>query len=62
MAPYSRKRANPFSACRLVMAAVRVVCSWLEQLRMIVEWSYFAVVNVTNCTYHPLKLLCLKPR
>jgi hypothetical protein len=31
MAPYSRKRANPFSACRLVMAAVRVVCRVLEQ-------------------------------
>lgn len=29
MAPYSKNLAYPFSACRLVIAAVKVVYEWL---------------------------------
>ena len=58
MAPYSRKRAKPFSACLLVIAAVRVVWKSLETdqvgFKAIVlchgrhDQLYLAVINVAN--------------
>lgn len=67
--PYSRKLANPFSACLLVIAADRVVCHTRGLARRESEPryrvlgladAYLAVIDVANRTDVDVRLRSLK--
>lgn len=68
MAPYSRKLARPFSACRLVMAAERVVYKWQFHVShkvligegQLSRRAYLSVIDVANGANVDVRLCSLE--